>query len=128
MKSNSLKITDPIIIVSFIGDALHTAILKLKNLGKKTKPYSVEEIVDMDSPRMKRALKIVSAINDCENGRDIKYMERVIKFFNAEYPEPNPLMSFLENKAFDVMACTHVNAEKQKQARIRQEIQDIKIA
>jgi len=106
-----------------IGTALRAALSKANS---PEPAYSINEIVQMDSPRMQRALKIVAAINACQNGRDIKYVEDTIQNFNRDYPEPNPLMSFLKNKAWDVMACEHINRQSLKAMRTRQEIQDIK--
>lgn len=110
-------------ILSF-GTALLAAFAKVltTNRTKTASTYSVDEIVQMDSPRMQRALKLVSAINACENARDIKFVRNCIENFNIEYPEPNPLMSFLENKAWDVMACQHINNLKAKQQELREEM------
>lgn len=106
-----------------IGTALRAALSK----AKAPEPaYSINEIVQMDSPRMQRALQIVSIINNCKDEVDIKSTEFLIEQFNLQYPEPNPLMAFLRNKAWDVMACAHINAQNLKAMRTRQEIQDIK--
>lgn len=109
--------------ISSIGTALRAALSKAKN---QEQPYSINEIVQMDSPRMQRALQLVSMINNCKDEVDIKAVEFLIVEFEKQYPEPNPLMAFLRNKAWDVMACAHINAQNLKAMRTRQEIQDIK--
>lgn len=130
MKAYSLRIPAPAAnvtsLILSIGTALRVAHLKAKSLWQKTPPITVEEIVQMDSPRMQKALKIVTAINACQNEQEIKQIERSIKEFNAQYPEYNPMMAFLKNKAWDVMACAHINAQNLKQMRIRQDIKNLK--
>lgn len=106
-----------------IGTALRAALSKANS---PEPAYSINEIVQMDSPRMQRALQLVSMINNCKDEVDIKMVESLILAFEKDHPEPNPLMAFLRNKAWDVMACAHINAQNLKAMRTRQEIQDIK--
>lgn len=102
-----------------IGTALRAALSK----AKPPEPaYSINEIVQMDSPRMQRALQLVSMINNCKDEVDIKTVEYLIQRFEKDYPEPNPLMAFLRHKAWDVMACAHINAQNLKAMRTKGEI------
>lgn len=109
-------------ILSF-GTACRAALVKiLRTAHPSVLPYTFDEVVRMDSPRMQRALQLVSRINNCRDEIDLMYVKFMIVEFNKQYPAPNPLMAFLENKAWDVMACKHINDQKAKQQQLRQEM------